>query len=58
MKTILATKELEANIGGVIYDVLLIPREKLVDIDYSELKESPIEMTINNSKETEGEDNE
>lgn len=39
MKKILATKELSINIGGVIYDVLLIPRDVVVDVDYSQVPE-------------------
>lgn len=34
VKRLLATKELSVNIGGIIYDALLIPRELLVDVDY------------------------
>lgn len=39
IKKVLATKELTLNIGGVEYDVLLIPRDRMVDIDYSECPE-------------------
>ena len=35
MRTFLSTKELVAIIGGVPYDVLLIPRYNVVDVDYS-----------------------
>lgn len=34
VKQILATKELSVNIGGIIYDVLLIPRDICVEVDY------------------------
>lgn len=33
-KRILATKELKVSIGGVEYEALLIPTEKIVDVDY------------------------
>lgn len=36
---LLATRELTVNINGKIYDVLLIPREPLVNVDYSEAPE-------------------
>lgn len=39
VKKVLATKELVVSIGGVVYDALLIPRERLVDIDYSNCPE-------------------
>lgn len=39
VKTLLATRELTVDINGVTYDVLLIPREKAVDIDYSKAPE-------------------
>lgn len=35
VRKILATKDIVVNINGVVYDALLIPREKMVDIDYS-----------------------
>lgn len=38
-KKILATRELSVNINGQIYDVLLIPREQFVDVDYSNAPE-------------------
>lgn len=38
-KQIIATKELSVNIGGIIYDVLLIPRDKFVEVDYSNCPE-------------------
>ena len=39
IKKVLATKELTLNMGGVEYDVLFIPRDRIVDIDYSECPE-------------------
>lgn len=39
VKQILATRELTVNIEGKVYDVLLIPRDKLVDVDYSKAPE-------------------
>lgn len=39
MKQILATKELSVNIGGIVYDALLIPREKFVNVDYRNFPE-------------------
>ena len=39
IKKILATKELTLNMGGVVYDVLLIPREQVVEMDYSQCPE-------------------
>ena len=39
IRKVLATKELTLNMGGAEYDVLLIPRDKIVDIDYSECPE-------------------
>lgn len=39
IKKILATKELTLNMGGVVYDVLLIPRERVVEMDYSQCPE-------------------
>lgn len=39
IKQILATRELTVNIEGKVYDVLLIPREKFVDVDYSQAPE-------------------
>lgn len=36
---LLATRELTVNINGKIYDILLIPREPLVDVDYSQAPE-------------------
>lgn len=39
MKQILATMELSLNMGGNVYDVLLIPRDRLVDVDYSQVPE-------------------
>lgn len=39
MQQILATKECVLNIGGLEYDVLLIPREKLVDVSYKNCPE-------------------
>lgn len=35
-KCIIATKELEVKIGGVEYDCLLIPKNKYMDIDFTE----------------------
>ncbi len=34
IKRILATKEIEVNIGGIEYLALLIPKDLAVDIDY------------------------
>lgn len=39
VRKLLATRELTVNMNGVEYDVLLIPRDKIVDIDYSECPE-------------------
>ena len=39
VKTLIATREITVNINGAIYDVLLVPREKTVDIDYSKAPE-------------------
>lgn len=39
VKQILATRELTVNIEGKVYDVLLIPREKFVDVDCSQAPE-------------------
>lgn len=39
VKQILATKELVLNIGGIEYDVLLIPRDRLVDVNYKDCPE-------------------
>lgn len=33
-KVILASKELKVIIGGIEYDCLLIPHEKVVDVDF------------------------
>ena len=38
-KVIRATKELSLNMGGEVYDVLLIPRERIVEIDYTDCPE-------------------
>lgn len=35
---LLAQKELTVTMGGIVYDVLLIPRESIVDIDNDKLK--------------------
>lgn len=40
IKKVLATRDLTLNMGGVEYDVLLIPRDRMVDIDYSECPEN------------------
>ena len=39
VKKILATKELTVNINGMIYDVLLIPRDIVVEVDYAQCPE-------------------
>ncbi len=39
VRTVLATRELTVNINGKLYDCLLIPRERIVNIDYSEAPE-------------------
>ena len=36
---ILATKEIEVKIGGLEYDCLLIPKAKVVDVDYRQCPE-------------------
>lgn len=38
-KEVLATRELTLNMNGKLYDVLLIPRERVVDVDYSQAPE-------------------
>ena len=34
-KTIISTKEITVNMYGVEYDCILIPKEIIVDVDYS-----------------------
>lgn len=39
VKQLLATKDITVNIGGIEYDCLLIPKTRLMDIDYSDIPE-------------------
>lgn len=38
-KCIIATKELEVKIGGIEYDCLLVPKNKYMDVDFSNCPE-------------------
>ena len=38
-KVLLANKELKVIIGGIEYECLLIPTEKVVDVDYRQCPE-------------------
>lgn len=38
-KQIVANKEIEVKIGGLEYDCLLIPKAKVVDVDYRQCPE-------------------
>ncbi len=39
MKRLVATRDIKVNIHGVEYDCLLIPKDKLVDVDYRQAPE-------------------
>lgn len=34
-KTLISTKEITVNVNGIEYDCILIPKDILVDVDYS-----------------------
>ncbi|MGI6221580.1 MAG: hypothetical protein ACOYIP_06920 [Coriobacteriales bacterium] len=39
-KTLISTKEITVNMNGVEYDCILIPRDIVVDVDYSLVPEN------------------
>ena len=39
-KTLISTKEITVNIYGIEYDCILIPRDLVVDVDYSLVPEN------------------
>lgn len=39
-KTIISTKEITVNMNGIEYDAILIPRDIIVDVDYSAAPEN------------------
>lgn len=53
IKQVIATKDLTVNIGGITYDALLIPRDKVVEVDYKDCPEdSPVSNNWGLEKET------
>lgn len=53
VRKILATKDIVMIIEGVTYDALLIPREKMVDMDYSNHPEDDPTNKEDNPRSTE-----
>ena len=39
-KTLVSTKEIEVNMNGIEYDCILIPKDIVLDIDYSLVPEN------------------
>lgn len=39
MKRLVATRDIKVSIHGVEYDCLLIPKDRLVDVDYTQAPE-------------------
>lgn len=53
VKKILATKELTVNIDGAVYDALLIPRDRVVDVEYPDTRETGKEETVDKRSDAE-----